>query len=108
MKQPLLYLLVAVNAALGVSVLSHVLRDDRADAQAAAAMSTDDYLMIPGEINGGNNAIVYVVDERTHQLSSMSYDDSMRRLSVMVPRDLNRDFDAMGVQGNQPGGNRRR
>ena len=45
--------------------------------------SRDDYLMVPGEINGGNNAIVYVLDETTKQLSSMSYDDSMHKLATM-------------------------
>ena len=101
MKNLALWTLAALNAVLAVALASHLVRGDAAIAQVPQATSRDDYLMIPGEINGGTNAIVYVVDETTHQLSSMSYDDSMRRLTTMAPRDINRDFDAMGNQGGR-------
>ena len=100
MKTFALWTLVAVNAALIVTVGSRLFREDRADAQAAAASGRDDYLMIPGEIVGGNNAIVYVIDETTHQLSSMSYDDAMRKLVTMSPRNLDRDFISVGQNGS--------
>jgi hypothetical protein len=105
MKNLVFWSLIGVNGVLAAGLAAHLLGDTAAVAQVPAATSRDDYLMIPGEINGGNNAIVYVLDETTHQLSTMSYDDSMHKLATMSPRDLNRDFDSMS---NQPGGGGRR
>ena len=96
MKTIALWTLLGVNLILTVALAGNLVRANPARAQVQEATSRDDYLMMPGEINGGTNAIVYVLDETTHQLSSMSYDDSMRRLTTMAPRDINRDFDAMG------------
>ncbi len=105
MKTVACWTLVGVNAVLAIALASRLFGGGVAVAAGPEATSRDDYLMIPGEINGGTNAIVYVIDETTHQLSSMSYDDSMHRLTTMSPRDINRDFDAIGEKG---GGNRRR
>ncbi len=108
MKNFAFWTLIAVNAVLLVGLGSRLVKSDAALAQSGAgavATGRDDFLMVPGEIVSGNNAIVYVVDETTHQLSSMAYDDNNRRLTTMAPRDINRDFDAMGEQNG--GGARR-
>ena len=101
MKTFALWTLLALNAALAVSVAGRWVGGDKAIAQQQPANNRDDFLMIPGEINGGTNAIVYVIDETTHQMSSMSFDDSMKQLNIMAPRSLRRDFDnAVNANGN--------
>jgi hypothetical protein len=57
--------------------------------------------MIPGEVIGGVNAVVWVLDQTNHQLSVMSWDDSSNSLAKMAPRDINRDFDARPRRGNR-------
>ena len=52
--------------------------------------------MIPGSVVGGVNDVVYVLDQNSHQLSAMSYDDASKTMMTMKPRDLDRDFDARG------------
>jgi hypothetical protein len=106
MKTIALWTLVALNAALAVAVAGRLVKGNVAVAQQApVANGHDDFLMIPGEIVGGNNAIVYVIDETTHQLSSMSYDDAMHRLVTMAPRSMDRDF--LNAQNGNGGGGRR-
>ena len=105
MKNLAFWTLAGLNAVLALALASNLFRGNAAVAQVQQASSRDDYLMVPGEINGGSNAVVYVIDETTHQLSTMSYDDSMHQLTTMAPRDINRDFDAMGEAN---GGGRRR
>ncbi len=107
MKKIALLTLIAVNAVLALSLVSRMTRENKAVAQAGGGASArDDFLMVPGEINGGNNAIVYVIDETTRQLSSMSYDDSNRKLATSLPRSMDRDFDENQQAGN--GGRRGR
>jgi hypothetical protein len=55
-----------------------------------------DYLMIPGNVVGGSNAVVYVLDQTSHQLVAMSYDDSMGSLDLMTPLNLDRMFNSVG------------
>ena len=106
MKNLAFWTLAGLNLVLAVALGTNLFRGSVAVAQVPAqASNLNDFLMMPGEINGGNNAIVYVLDETTHQLSTMSYDDSMHQLTTMPPRDINRDFDAMG---ESTGGGRRR
>ncbi len=105
MKNLSFWTLMGLNLVLLTALATNLARGPVAVAQQApVANARDDYLLVPGEINGGNNAIVYVIDETTHQLSSMSYDDSMRRLTTMAPRDMNRDFLDIGMN---PQGRRR-
>jgi hypothetical protein len=102
MKNLAFWTLVGLNLVLAAALATNLFRGSAAVAQTPPqASSRDDYLMIPGEVNGGTNAIVYVIDETTHQLSTMSYDDSMHQLTTMAPRDINRDFDAMGEGGRR-------
>lgn len=96
-----LWSLVGVNAVLASTFAGHLWRGNAAVAQANGAPG--DYLMIPGTVIGGTNGVVYVVNQTTHQLSAMSYDDAMKQLVTMEARDLVRDFDARGVAGG-PGG----
>jgi hypothetical protein len=91
MKKYTLWSLIALNVALAAVFVFRMIPDTTARAQAAAG---GDYLMIPGEVIGGTNAVVWVLDQTNHKLSVMSYDDSSNTLAKMTPRDINRDFDA--------------
>ncbi len=95
MKNLALWSLAAMNVALLTVFAYRMIPENSAHAQAARA---GDYLMIPGEVVGGNNAVVYVLDQTNHLLSAMSYDDSMHQLQTMKPRDIDHDFDSMNVR----------
>src|SRR5438552_2169352 len=55
-----------------------------------------DYIMIPGEVNGGSSAVVYMIDTSNGLLGAMTYDDSNRALNTMPPIDLSRVFEVGG------------
>jgi hypothetical protein len=96
MKATMLWALVVVNVALLVVFLGRVTHENAAMAQpvAAAAARPGDYLMVPGEIPGGNAGIVYVVDTTNGWLGAMAYDDTRNALDVMPRIELDRVFDA--------------
>ena len=96
MKNAVVWTLITVNAIL---LLSFGYKMTKSNTAMAQVNRHGDYLMVPGEVIGGNNAVVYVVDQNTHQLSAMSFDDPSKTLSPMSPRDMERDFDA-GTAGN--------
>jgi hypothetical protein len=92
MKTVALWALVAINIVLLGSFLSKMTKSNTAQAQVARP---GDYLMIPGSVVGGVNDVVYVLDQNSHQLGAMSYDDASKSLVSMKPaRDLDRDFDS--------------
>jgi len=84
--------LIAVNVILLLLLVSRRTADQPAFAQYGARPG--DYLMIPGNVVGGSNAVVYVVDQTSHQLAAMSYDDSMGTLVMMPALNLDRVFAA--------------
>jgi hypothetical protein len=91
MKTVALWALVAMNIVLLGSFFSKMTKSNTASAQAAARPG--DYLMIPGSVVGGVNDVVYVLDQNSHQLAVMSYDDASRKIAYMKPAiDLDRDF----------------
>src|SRR5271154_3131640 len=53
-----------------------------------------DYLMIPGEIVGGDDAVIYVLDTTQGRLTAVSLNNSTGQLSVMPPIDMNQTFQA--------------
>ena len=94
MKSVALWTLIAINAVLLATFVSHMSRPNTARAQSARP---GDYLMIPGAIIGGVNDVVYVVDQNSHELGAMTYDDASHKLMPLGPsRNLDRDFDAAG------------
>ncbi len=98
MKTIALWSLIVMNACLLGVFVSRMTKDNTVQAQAAAGRPGD-YLMIPGQITGGVNDVVYVIDQNSHQLSAMSYDDSSHKVMTYTPRDLDRDFDAKPANG---------
>ena len=94
MKTKVIWALVALNVLL-LGTLA-VNRSNTADAQAAAAARPSEYLMIPGEVIGGNSAVVWVVDEENRQLSAVALDQNGKGLDAMTPIPLDRVFQGAG------------
>jgi hypothetical protein len=94
MKSTAVWALAALNVMLLVLLVWRATGDNAAMAQAAGRPG--DYLMIPGEVIGGTDAVVYIADQSSHQLSAMQYDDSMRKLNVMPAMSLDRVFSEVG------------
>ncbi|HEX4793086.1 MAG TPA: hypothetical protein VH370_04800 [Humisphaera sp.] len=89
MKSKAVWALVVLNVLLLASLCLHGLTPS-ARAQGRGA---SDYLMIPGEVVGGNASIIYIVDTRNAQLSARAYDQQARALVDMgQPIDLGRIF----------------
>jgi hypothetical protein len=93
-KRVVLCSLVVLNLVLLASFIGRMSKPNIAAAQVGNGR-LGDYIMIPGSVTGGVNDVVYVLDQTSHQLSAMSYDDSSHTVvSMKPPRDLDRDFDA--------------
>lgn len=91
MKGKLFWILVGANLTLGVMFLMNVVQPSQATAQARRPA---EYMMIPGEVAGGANGVVYVVDMTNGVLGALAYNDAQNRIDTMPPQDLNR---ALGV-----------
>jgi len=87
MKSTAVWALAALNVLLLAVFVCRMTGENTAVAQVGRP---GDYLMIPGEVLGGNNAVVYVIDQSSRQLSAMSYDDSNKKLVTMPPIGLDR------------------
>jgi hypothetical protein len=98
MKNIALWSLILMNAALLAVFASRMTKSNTVQAQAGAGRPGD-YLMIPGQIVGGVNDVVYVIDQNSHQLGAISYDDASRTVQLYAPRDMDRDFDAKANTG---------
>jgi hypothetical protein len=91
MKSTAIWALSALNVLLLVLLVAHTTGESTAIGQVGRP---GDYLMIPGQVIGGNNAVVYVLDQNSHQLTAMSYDDSTKKMDTMAPVNIDR---AMGA-----------
>jgi hypothetical protein len=103
MRSTAVWALAALNVMLLVLLVWRGTGDNAAMAQAGRP---GDYLMIPGEVVGGTDAVVYIVDQSSHQLSAMQYDDSMHKLNTMPAMSLDRVFAEVGGAGGAAGGRR--
>ena len=99
-KSRIVWALVWLNAALLV-----VWALKATSPQAVAQLRRPgDYLMIPGQIVGGVNSVVYVIDQTSGHLTALSYDEPSGRLTNMAPLDLNQLFQAAaGGSVRRPG-----
>jgi hypothetical protein len=91
MKSTVLWVLVGLNAVLLFLFAGQFNRLGTAQAQIRRPA---DYLMIPGEVNGGSTALVYIIDSTNGRLGAMAYDESSRTLQTMPEIDLNRVYSA--------------
>lgn len=99
MKSTVLWTLVLLNAALVGTFVFRLFPDNVAHAQ-ANARRPGDYVLIPGELSGGSNAIVYILDTSTGTLSAMSFDEPRNEINMMSPLDLARVFEAGATVGS--------
>ena len=85
MKNKVIWALTAANVLLLLGLTTRL----TAPAQAQAARPSE-YLMIPGEIIGGNNAIIWIIDSRNRELSAVSASQNGKTIEMMKPIDLKR------------------
>jgi hypothetical protein len=95
-KSTVTWALVALNVILLLMLVSRHAVDQPAMAQISRP---GDYLMIPGNVVGGTSAVVYVLDQTSHQLGAVSYDDAMSSLDTMQPLNLDRVFASIDNPG---------
>jgi len=106
-KSMLLWALAALNIALLVMFVFHAALGQPAMAQQQMVPRPGDYLMCPGEVVGGSDAVVYVVSQSSRQLSAMVYDGSAHQLRAMPPINLDRIMNTP-PEGAGTGGSRSR
>ena len=70
MKTKILWSLAVLNVALLAMFIMRQTRDNSALAQmrGAAPARAGDYVMVPGEVTGGNSEVVYVIDTTSGEL----------------------------------------
>lgn len=99
MKRVAIWTLIAANAILTAELAVRLTTDGslvpmlaRAEAQGALPRNPEP-LMIPGEIPGSSNEVVYIVDIANEQLTAMSFDATNRQIRMMDnPIDLRKVF----------------
>lgn len=96
MKNKAIWALGALNVVLLLGLVTRL----TAPAEAQSARPSD-YLLIPGEVVGGNNAVIWVIDSKNQQLSAVAADQNSKGdkpLDMMPPLDLHRLFESGGVR----------
>ena len=105
MRRRLLWALIALNLLLAITLIARITPGGAGENAALAQVRRPaDYIMIPGEVNGGSTAVVYVIDTSNGLLGAMAYDDSAQRLDTMPPLDLSRVFEIGGPPPNRGAG----
>lgn len=89
MKSTVLWGLVGLNAVLLFMFAGQFNHLNSAQAQ---LRRPPDYLLIPGQVNGGSTSLVYIIDSTSGKLGAMAYDDSSHTLQTMPPIDLGRIY----------------
>jgi hypothetical protein len=100
MKSKVVYALILLNVLLLMSFLARLGRENIAQAQPQGAARPGDYIMVPGEVTGGNAGVVYVVDTTHGLLSAITYNETGKRLETMPKVDLGAVF-AKGAEAIQ-------
>jgi hypothetical protein len=100
MKSAVLWGLGALNVALAAILIGNALPSNQARAQAGGRPS--DYIMVPGQLPGITNGVVFILDTSKGELSAMSYDDVSNSISPMPKLNLEQVFKAgAGVAGGK-------
>jgi hypothetical protein len=95
MKNRMLWALLGLNVVLLAILVAQVTTDPAV----AQVRRPADYIMVPGEVIGGQSAVVYVIDATNGQLGAMTYDQARDELQFMPPIDLARVFGGGGEDG---------
>ena len=93
MKSKVLWALVALNVLLLAALVWPRMSPT---AQAAGPARPGDYLLIPGQVTGGNSEVIYILDETNRMLTARVYDSNAKGFSDMAPIQLDRYFNANG------------
>ena len=106
MKKTIFWALLALNVVLLAGLVAPYVHDNQAMAQRAAAGRRPDLMLLPGEIIGGNSAVVYLVDTNNRRLGAISLNQRGTGLDVLNPQSLDRVFDdrAMDNADEKAGG----
>jgi hypothetical protein len=89
MKSKVLWALVALNVLLLVALF---LPRVSPTAHAAGAPRPGEYIMVPGQVVGGNSEVIYILDETNRLLTARVYDQNAKGFSDMTPIELDRVF----------------
>jgi hypothetical protein len=106
MKRTIFWALVALNVVLLAALLMPYVAGNHAMAQRAGGGGNKrtELVMIPGEVNGGNSAVVYLIDTNNRQLGAVTIDNRGTGLVGVAPENLDRIFDGGGARpGNKRG-----
>ena len=100
MKSTLMWALVALNCALVGALAERYVRPNTAH---AAGGRRPNYVIIPGEVPGGGNAVVYILDTANRQLSARALNNQGQnwRLDDMPPINLERIFEEQEAEGDR-------
>ena len=94
MRSKTILALVLLNLLLLGSLVFRNVFASTARAQGAGALRPSEYLMITGDVQGGNSGVIFIVDTRNNLLSARTFDG--KRIEDMAPLDLSRVFRAAG------------
>jgi hypothetical protein len=100
MKSVSLWALIVLNVVIASALLAKVGRENTAVAQVGRA---SDYLVIPGQVIGTSNSVIYMLDMTNGFLGAMTYDPTRNKFDIMQPINLNRLFDLGAAAGNGNG-----
>ncbi len=90
MKTKVLGALIALNVLLLAAFIGQLLKPN---VVLAAGGRRPAYIMVPGEVIGGANSIVYILDTENRRLGARSLDSTGRNLVDMAPIELDRIFE---------------
>src|SRR5689334_16922505 len=101
MKSTVLWALVVLNALMLCALVGRHVRPNAAVA-AQNVRRPGEYIMIPGEVTGGNAGVVYILDTTNGQLSAFTLQQGNDRLVNMPKIDLAQIF-ARGADAVEKG-----
>lgn len=103
MKRTVFWALIALNVVLLAALIAPYMRDNSAMAQRAGGRRPE-LMMIPGEVIGGNSAVVYLIDTNNRRLGALTLNVRGNGLQGVAPQDLERIFEE---GGGRPANNRK-
>jgi len=101
MRSTILWALVVLNAVLLCALVAPHVRSNAAVA-AQNARRPGEYIMIPGEVSGGNAGVVYILDTTNGELSAMTLQQGTERM-VSMPKINLTDIFARGAKAAEGG-----
>lgn len=105
MKRTIFWALVALNAVLLAALIAPHMTGNPAMAQREGGGGRrPELMMIPGEVSGGNNAVVYLIDTANRRLGAVTLNVRGNGIQGVAPQDLERIFEERAAGGAGGGG----